>query len=388
MGSCVSSSKLTPEEAKKKREDEIRTKWIEERLTHDRKNDAEAIKLLFLGAGESGKSTMLKQMRIIHAKQNEDAFSKEDRETYIPLIFSNIIQSTKTLIKGSDTLQQLGNRTAILPQNEDARRVIEDLKFDDSITPKLAETIRRLWLDPGIQTTYELRSHLQLSDSTKYFYDRMDEIIKPTYLPTNQDILCARIRTTGIVEHTFRIKDNDFRMYDVGGQRNARKKWIHCFENVTSVIFVAALSGYDQVLYEDNSTNRMLEALNLFEDILKSKWFERTSMILFLNKKDIFKEKIAKSSITVVFPDYKGPQDYVSCCEYIKSRFKERNQNHERKIYTHFTVATDTDAFKKVFASVQSIILRLHLIDVGLMDPSTDLGDDENTDGPLIEELN
>ena len=80
--------------------------------------------------------------------------------------------------------------------------------------------------------------------------------------------------------------------FDVGGQRNERKKWIHCFENVTAVIFVAALSEYDQVLYEDETTNRMTEALNLFDEICNSRWFRETSMILFLNKRDLFQAKV------------------------------------------------------------------------------------------------
>lgn len=42
-------------------------------------------------------------------------------------------------------------------------------------------------------------------------------------------------------------------MFDVGGQRSERKKWIHCFENVTSIIFCVALSEYDQVLLEESS---------------------------------------------------------------------------------------------------------------------------------------
>ena len=83
-------------------------------------------------------------------------------------------------------------------------------------------------------------------------------------------------------------------MFDVGGQRNERKKWIHCFEGVTAVLFVAAISAYDQVLYEDENTNRMVEALNLFSEICNSNWFRDTAMILFLNKRDLFMEKIKK----------------------------------------------------------------------------------------------
>jgi hypothetical protein len=52
-------------------------------------------------------------------------------------------------------------------------------------------------------------------------------------------------------------------MFDVGGQRSERKKWIHCFENVTTILFLVAISEYDQLLFEDETVNRMQEARKL-----------------------------------------------------------------------------------------------------------------------------
>jgi hypothetical protein len=106
----------------------------------------------------------------------------------------------------------------------------------------------------------------------------------PSYIPSYDDIIHVRARTSGIKETQFEVKGNKFRLLDVGGQKNERKKWIHSFEGVTAVIFVAAISEYDQTMYEDLKTNRMQDALSLFDDICNSKWFPRTSMILFLNK--------------------------------------------------------------------------------------------------------
>lgn len=82
-------------------------------------------------------------------------------------------------------------------------------------------------------------------------------------------------------------------MVDVGGQRSERKKWMHCFQEVTAVIFCVALSEYDLKLYEDDTTNRMQESLKLFKEICNTKWFANTAMILFLNKRDIFSEKVS-----------------------------------------------------------------------------------------------
>lgn len=54
---------------------------------------------------------------------------------------------------------------------------------------------------------------------------------------------------------------------DVGGQRSERRKWLHCFDNVTAVLFLVALNEYDMVLEEDNRTNRMEESLKLFQKL-------------------------------------------------------------------------------------------------------------------------
>ena len=97
------------------------------------------------------------------------------------------------------------------------------------------------------------------------------------------------MRTTGIIEQTFRTTSKViYKIYDIGGQRHERRKWVHCFQNVTCIIFVAALIGYDQTLFEDGATNRMVEAMQLFDEIVNSKWFKTIPIILFLNKKDLF----------------------------------------------------------------------------------------------------
>jgi GTPase SAR1 family protein len=120
-------------------------------------------------------------------------------------------------------------------------------------------------------------------------------------------------------------------MFDVGGQRSERKKWIHCFENVTAIIFLVAISEYDQVLIEDESVNRMQEALTLFDSICNSRWFEKTSTILFLNKTDLFKRKLPQSPLEDFFPDYRGKGSSVAYI-YIYSFFWEKKKGWFRYI--------------------------------------------------------
>lgn len=138
------------------------------------------------------------------------------------------------------------------------------------------------------------------------YFDRIDKLVRPDFTPDEQDVLRSRAKTTGIIETEFDVDKTHFRMVDVGGQRSERKKWMHCFQDVTAVIFCVALSEYDLKLYEDDTTNRMQESLKLFKEICNNKWFTKTSMILFLNKKDLFEEKINRVDLAMCFPEYSG----------------------------------------------------------------------------------
>jgi hypothetical protein len=184
------------------------------------------------------------------------------------------------------------------------------------------------------------------------YFDNIDRIAQPDYMPNDQDVLRSRVKTTGITETTFIIGDLTYRMFDVGGQRSERKKWIHCFENVTTILFLVAISEYDQLLFEDETVNRMQEALTLFDSICNSRWFIKTSIILFLNKIDRFKEKLPVSPMKNYFPDYEGGDDYALACDYILNRFVSLNQHETKQIYTHFTCATDTTQIRFVMAAV------------------------------------
>eukprot|EP00042_Codosiga_hollandica_P033483 m.224533 g.224533 ORF g.224533 m.224533 type:complete len:294 (-) comp54198_c0_seq3:286-1167(-) len=138
------------------------------------------------------------------------------------------------------------------------------------------------------------------------YFDRLGAFQNPSYVPNVQDVLCSRVATTGISEFNFEMEGTNFRMLDVGGQRSERRKWIHCFEGITSITFIAAINGYDQVCFEDNATNRMFESLALWDQIVNYAIFEKVSMILFFNKMDLFEKKVHKSAIGEHFPAYPG----------------------------------------------------------------------------------
>ena len=94
----------------------------------------------------------------------------------------------------------------------------------------------------------------------------------------------------------------------------------------------------------------MHESLRLFDSICNNRWFEKTSIILFLNKTDLFKEKAMYSPLNICFPDYKGPNTYQEAADYIRTQFEKLNKKRENKeVYSHFTCATDTENVQFVF---------------------------------------
>ncbi|ORX59596.1 guanine nucleotide binding protein, alpha subunit [Hesseltinella vesiculosa] len=331
-----------------------RNKEINQQLKQDEKRLGREVKILLLGAGDSGKSTILKQMRLIHTQ----GFNDQERESFRVVIFENIVIAMQALLDAMDM-------TNLSLYNADNAQFLElfdlpapHLRSKQPFPLSYLEPLAALWQDLSIQKTFALGNTFALNDNVEYYFHHLDRLFSSTYIPNDQDILQCRIKTTGIVETTFRNKTVIYRMFDVGGQRSERKKWIHCFENVASVLFVVAISGYDCCLAEDKDSNQMYEALMLFDSICNSKWFVNTSMILFLNKMDIFKQKLTRSPINNYFPDYTGPpNDYMAGAEYFKKRFEKLNQNDNKPVYAHFTVATDTKLLRHVMDSVSDSIL-------------------------------
>lgn len=339
----------------------------------DANEESSINKLLLLGAGESGKSTLFKQMNAIYGS---NPFPDSEREGFKAIIFQNIIDSMKILISKVDEWGE-GQQIAIPA----SRAEVEGLPREASIDPPLAAHLIKLWKDSAIQVAYKNRAKFQLTDSADYFFERLvspsdapskdqykSKVGEDNYLPSTQDVLRSRVRTTGIVMNKYDIEGNKFELYDVGGQRNERKKWIHCFDNVTAVLFVGVLSEYDQTLYEDDTTNRMVETVKLFAEVVGLSYFAATDFILFLNKRDLFEKKILTSKLTdcPLFQDYDDSiNNYEAGCEVITEKFREKAPG--KNIYPHITCATDTNLCKELLAKVTMIIIQGSLADAGLV---------------------
>jgi len=184
----------------------------------------------------------------------------------------------------------------------------------------------------------------------------------------------------GVIDKTFEIKNAKFHIFDVGGQKSERKKWINCFTEVKALIFVISLSCYNETMYEDLSMNCMTDSLQLFGDTINDKHFKDTHIILFLNKRDLFEKKILRIPLVPTCPafadfdDYNhestivsDPHDYEQCVAYIRQKFESQNASGKSKqIYTHLTCAMDKKNIENVFNDVKHIVITQNLFNEGL----------------------
>ena len=346
---------------------------VEQAVQKETRNPKDTIKILLLGEGESGKSTIAKQMRILHST----GYSEHDLQNFKSLVHVNTIEGLASIIRAMETLEIDFDEKCNLDHSKIFLQEIETSLTNQHLSPSLGRLMKILWSDKGVQKSYTRSNEYQLIDSAGYYLNRLDKITSPSYVPDEQDVLRTRIRTVGIVETQFFFKNLNFRLIDVGGQRTLRKKWIHCFDNVDAMIFCASLSGYDLVLEEDKHTNRMLESLQLFRAMYNLKWFLNTAIILLLNKRDIFQMKIQYRPLTICFPDYDGDNTYKDTAAFIKYKFEQiknakedgapcDNQNTRKVIYTHFTCATDTPSIADVFDAISDIAIQNSFSDLGL----------------------
>ncbi|XP_044746097.1 guanine nucleotide-binding protein G(f) subunit alpha [Coccinella septempunctata] len=350
----------------------------------------EVKKILLLGTGESGKTTIIKQMKILHI----NGFSERELKGHIPDIRANLHESIFAILDSMDKISP-----PIEVEYENSKHSVEyilELGINYStFDPEYFDHLQQLASDPGIWKALKRSNEFQLLDCAEYFLGRIKEIRRNDYLPNTQDILFCRIKTTSINKIEFTITNDKkfgsshpkFWMYDVGGQRGERRKWIQVFEGIDAILFLIAASEFDQHLREDPTKNRFQESLTLFGDIYGSRFLRTAGLIVFLNKQDLLKKKIKEGKkLQDYFPEYKTydnkerksyfNDEYEKAKSFMKDKILELVQPlsvehvgfipgkfiHEiipkRDVYIHYTVATDTRNIKTVFDCVQEIVLR------------------------------
>ncbi|KAK2559762.1 Guanine nucleotide-binding protein G(s) subunit alpha [Acropora cervicornis] len=310
-------------EVEKKQKDT--SKRIEKQLRDDKIAYRATHRLLLLGAGESGKSTIVKQMRILH---DVNGFTEQEKRQKIEDIKKNIRDAILTITGAMSTLTppvKLAN-----PNNQFRIDYLHEVATtpDFDYPPEFYEHTKILWQDAGVLECFERSNEYQLIDCAQYFLDRVDTVKQANYLPVEQDLLRCRVLTSGIIETRFQVDKVKFHSYNL-------------------------------VLREDPSQNRLKESLELFRNLLKEK------------------VRAGKSKIEDYFPDFAryrtppdataepGDEEAVTRAKYfIRDEFlriSTASGDGKHYCYPHFTCAVDTENIRRVFNDCRDIIQRMHL---------------------------
>jgi guanine nucleotide-binding protein G(i) subunit alpha len=336
-----------------------RNKEITKQVKIDAKNNKRIAKILLLGTGDSGKSTFVKQMKVIHRNN----FSEQELCGVRNSICTSCIEAMKDIL----TYMKSKKIEGITDKHE---KYVTQIKEANKLSPEIGKSLQKIWKLKSVQKFLpEAQRDLPtVTDSLKYFYDDITRIAAPNYTPTVDDIIRAKIKTSGIYEFDFLIKESHLKLIDVGGQRSERRKWLHCFDGVTAIIYIAALNEYDMKLAEDAQTNRMQESLHVFQQLSQSQWLREIPFLLFLNKCDLLKEKLQFSSIKKSFPEYTGGDtDYNAVISFVEEKY--RSMFEGKILYKPYvTCALDTENVKRVFNAVHDIVFKSNLTEVGLLE--------------------
>ncbi|KAI8927421.1 guanine nucleotide binding protein, alpha subunit [Entophlyctis helioformis] len=325
-------------------------------------------RILVLGSGDSGKTTFMKQLKILHG----GGYGDDERRQYRKHAADNIADSVQSLLAAAEALDVSPKDRAL----ESTITKIVDHYQDGSaeLTPDIAEAIEKVWADENMCGILPLppSTAIQIQDTAGYFLSKAVQLADQQYLTTNEDILNLRIPTTQITETIFIIEKLQFKFYDVGGQLKHRKHWAPYFDNVHNILFFISLASYDQVLVEDPTVNRMHDAMNLFGQICNHPLLKHIPITLFMNKKDLFEKKLATSDVKRFFPDFSKECNFKNATRYFERKFRSQNQvevepGQEKSMFCHVTCCTDTGAMAIIIASVVHSLLVKNLQTGGMM---------------------
>eukprot|EP00924_Labyrinthula_sp_SR-Ha-C_P013937 augustus_masked-scaffold_5-processed-gene-18.1-mRNA-1 protein AED:0.19 eAED:0.51 QI:0/-1/0/1/-1/1/1/0/388 len=359
---------------------------INNRLQEDKLRAKSEVKLLLFGAGESGKSTLFKQMKKTYSAQKdfdlEYGVLREQMAGILTAAFLELVDAAAQINGlGSDDLNELHSK---LQAEKDHTK---DKAGGKRFSTNAYHIFTTLWACEPVQRTWSERWKYQVMDSLDYFMrpENLRRVCPPppaytgvmnkynyTYDPTSEDVLRLRIRTSGIIKHTFKYNSVIVNVVDVGGQRNERKKWMEVLSDVTAVLFVIAMQEFDQTLFENNTVNRLNEAVELLQSTMNFPVFTNHSFILFFNKMDLFSAKVQRmyeanprGNLDEYFPELGLGRTWElePAKEQLKAAITKRfidvgkNTGKDMKLFPHYVTAIDSEMFKTVFEAAAEVVL-------------------------------
>ncbi|KAF7318539.1 hypothetical protein HMN09_00364000 [Mycena chlorophos] len=240
-----------------------------------------------------------------------------------------------------------------------------------------SDDMQRLWAHPSVREILS-RSGLRLQEESGFFLDEIKVVTAPGYVPTDEHVLRARLKTLGVSEHRMRLSEpnggftREFRIFDVGGQRSMVPRWVPYFDDMDTIIFLAPISAFDQALEEDRRVNRLADSFDLWTNITRHPLLKNTAIVLFLNKIDIMQAKLAAGiRLADFYPLYgKRPNDFDSASKFLKKQFTlivKKESPVPRMFYSHLTAVIDSASTAFVLAGIRDMLMRIHLKEIHLI---------------------
>ncbi|TEB19206.1 G-alpha-domain-containing protein [Coprinellus micaceus] len=241
-----------------------------------------------------------------------------------------------------------------------------------AVLHKLKKEMVQLWEDPLVKEVLR-RKKIKLEQESGFFLDDLERVTALKFMPSDDDVLKARLKTVGVSEYKFEMEvsagrdsGTEWRIVDVGGSRSQRPTWVPFFDDVDAIIFLAPISAFDQPLSEDKAVNRLEDSVLLWKDVCSNKLLANVDLVLFLNKCDILKKKLEDgvrlAKYVRSYGDRENTFDGVS--KYLRGKFAAIHREYSpnpRKFYVFCTSVTDAATTAGIIASVRDMVIRQHL---------------------------
>ncbi|KAI4174176.1 MAG: hypothetical protein LQ343_002511 [Gyalolechia ehrenbergii] len=332
-------------------------------------------KVLLLGISNAGKSTILKQLQLMQGSKPTPIELEEARAVIRTAVIDTFRRVLSDCIdkRASDTRGEAFDLLSQVSQDADKVRMSYStqsnlgLQYSYVLHGSLKDTIpqeeyfdgalvvfNHLWEQQEIKWAINAKPWPQTPNNIPYIMDNLVDIFWGT--PTHSYIanLCMHIKTNGIYKSSVTISPFEFEVYDVGGTRSCRQKWMYCMgEKPDYLIYVVDLNGYCQNLAEDLDTIQMSESLHVFESVINHDSAKDIPVFLFLNKADVFERTIVRQPISDYFEEYDGGADYFKACRFWAERFARLDHRVPGKLHCYVTNSLDSNEFQNAWRQVQ-----------------------------------
>jgi GTPase SAR1 family protein len=327
------------------------------------------INLLNLGVGGCGKTTFVKQMKIMH----DVSWDEVEIANYKKIIKTNFINGTQDLISIAEKTGKV-----LSPENLEVAKSLTTLKArnEEKITSELGNQLLQIWNDPVIQQIASHKENL-VYIHLPYFFDNIERILAEDYTPSTEDILRCRQRTAGANSTPIWVDKNWFTFWDIGGQRPERSKWESVLNenNFAAILYFVASDEFDCADKDEEYEYTKFEMSKMiFREMLTSNLIAKDApVILFMNRSDLFEDRWKTTegpeSFRATFPDFQGEssQDALNfLIQYFLEILRE-DYPKNNPIISHTTCALDTRTMLVVWRSVRQYVMKEALKELGLL---------------------